>query len=179
MKCGKYIGNDDVYCSDCAPKQAPAAAPVVEERKPEPVIVHEPVAQPTYTTAEPVKPKREGRVMDGFGPALTSHILGSFAYTFAYMAYIYATMGDVLWNVMEMPTNIFSALCIIFSILAIGFAIPTLILGIKSIKFFRAAVLNKRVKPIPALVLGIYSTAMCGLTLILISFAFLMMLAGL
>ena len=179
MKCGKFIGTDDVYCSDCAPKEAPAAAPVVESTP-----VTEPIAEPVYTYYEPVKPQRQGRVMDGFGPALTSVILSIFAYAFAFVGYMYIciciTGNEFFMELFAVPNDIITLACgIVVLAFAAGFAIPSLILGIKSIKCFRYAVSNKRVKPIPALALGIYGTYMSGSGLLLAVAAFMVLVSSL
>lgn len=175
MKCGKFIGTDDVYCSDCAPKEAPAAAPVVE---PTPVV--EPIAEPVYTYYEPVKPQRQGRVMDGFGPALTSTILSIFSFALAYVSYLFLTIEGMMDFGGDIEAGIaVKAVCIVYIIIALGVGIPALVMGIKSIKLFRSAVKNKRVKPIPALALGIYGTYMSGSALIMVVSAFLMFVSSL
>ncbi len=169
-KCGKFIYSDDDYCSDCAPKEVPAVTPIIEPT---------PVAEPI---AEPVKPQRQGRVMDGFGPALTSTILSIISYAFAYVAYLFLTIGNSMSAIFDdgnVTSITIKVICTIYILIAIGLGIPALVMGIKPIKLFRAAVKNKRVKPIPALILGIYGTVMSGSGLIMVFAAFMMLISSL
>ncbi len=176
-KCGKFICTDDDYCSDCVPKQAPEAVPVVE-----PTHVAEPIAEPIYTPCEPAKPQRQGRVMDGFGAALTSTILGIYSFSFGYVAYLFMTLNGVMGSIFggdEVSGIAIKAVCAIYILIAVGLGIPALVMGIKSIKLFRSAVKNKRVKPIPALILGIYGTVMSGSGLLVSVGAFMVLLSSL
>ncbi len=171
-KCGKFIYSDDDYCSDCAPAATPTPEPVVITEPvvtPTPVVT--PISEPAFApSVNPVQTKRQGRVMDGFGPALTSVILSIVAYVFTFIGYIYAIVGTDTESELVVAG-------IVMAVIGVGFAIPSLILGIKSIKCFRYAVANKRVKPIPALVLGIYGTAMSGTSFIHIGIVFIFALA--
>ncbi len=179
-KCGKFIYSDDDYCSDCAPKEAPVNTPAVDVSAPEPVVVAEPVAQPDYTPAEPTKPKREGRVMDGFGPAITGVILSIISFSLAYVAFLFLTMNGIMGMFDEDISGMaLEIICIIYIIIALGMAIPSLIMGIKSIRLFRSAIANKRVKPIPAFILGIYGTIMSGLSILMVGAAFMMLVSSL
>lgn len=170
--CGKFIENDSDYCTDCAPKEAPVEAVSVEEPVAEPVVE-------TVEDAEPVQPKKEGKVMDGFGPALTSTILGIVAFSIAYVAYLFFTMDGILSiNSYGGPTILMIVMGVIFTIVAIALAIPSLVMGIKSIKLFKSAVANNRAKPIPALILGIYGTVQSASSFLMVGSAFLMLMAS-
>ena len=152
-KCGKFIETESDYCNDCSPKEVPI----------ETVAVEGSVAEPVCIPAEPVKPERQGRVMDGFGPALTSVILGGeVAAPLATAAYMLLLMGSMMRAFGDASGIALKAVCIIYVIIAIGFGIPSLVMGIKSIKLFRSAADNNRVKPIPALILGICGTVHGG-----------------
>ncbi len=170
-KCGKFIYSDDDYCNDCVPKEATVDTPAVD--RPEPVTVREPVAQTAYTPAESAKPKREGRVMDGFGPALTSVILGGeVAAPLATAAYFLSVL--FLASEDSIQYGVASIICAVYIVIAIALAIPSLVMGIKSIKLFKSAVANGRVKPIPALILGICGTVF-GASALYMSVATIMM----
>lgn len=172
-KCGKFIYNDDDYCSDCAPTEAPAAAPIVEAPTPEPIIESAPIAEPVCTPVEPSKTQRQGRVMDGFGPALTSVILSSQVATpLAVAAYFLSVL--FLASEDRIQYVVASIICAVYIVIAIALAIPSLVMGIKSIKLFKSAAANGRVKPIPALILGICGTVF-GASALYMSVATIMM----
>ncbi len=171
-KCGKFIETESDYCNDCAPKEAPVETVVVEES------AVETVAEPVCVPAEPVQPKKEGKVMDGFGPALASTILGNIAYVCAYVAYLLYSMDGVMSVNTYGPTIAMIVFGVIFTIVAIALVIPALVMGIKSINLFRYAVANKRVKPIPALILGIDATVVSVSAIIMAGAAFLMLIAS-
>ena len=94
--------------------------------------------QPAATTGNPR--------MNGFGKALTSTILGFVSYMWSAV-----TMG--------MTAGYGSGAAIVLLLMGLGMAIPSLVMGIKSIKVFTSAPKGSP-RPIVTLILGI-----CGLSL--------------
>lgn len=185
--CGKYIGDERDLCDDCLASLNTASAPINGETTPieEEVtssdfgqnnqVNDEPFAdfnqntqvqtQPTY--AQPL-PQKSGKIMDGFGKALTAIILGFFAFIFSELGLSIidsALVSNVYYTQSELADAMLTG--VIFALLVIGLSIPALILGIKSIKFGNNAKNENRVKPIPAFVMGIVSTVLSGLSLFL------------
>ena len=80
--------------------------------------------------------------MNGFGKALTSTILGFFSYIFSAITLGIAEVGE-------------PGATVLFLMMTLGMAIPSLIMGIKSIKTFTNAPKQGLPRPIATLVLGI------------------------
>jgi hypothetical protein len=161
-KCGKYMEGNAQFCDDCINEakmvlreiENIAATDATEVDKKEEVKNDlfddapqvdkpvAPIAQPVTPVARPIKNER----MNGFGPALTSTIMGFFGFIFAYVALILmiVMIGVPFW------------------LMSIGLTIPSLIMGIKSIKVFKDAGRLKRAKPIATLILGIAGTSLAG-----------------
>ncbi len=126
-KCGKQLDHDGTLCDDCRNEELIYGSSEVDS------YVEEVSAQ-------------NGSRMFGFGPALTSTILGF--------------IGMILSMVALAMTEEYDA---IVSIVVMFFIIPPfiigLVFGIKSVKKFVAACKEDHVKPIPAFVLGLVGLA--------------------
>ncbi len=152
-KCGKQLTYEAEYCSKC-----------LEEIN----------ASKKASSSGEIKPKKQkGRVMDGFGPALTGTILGGIGFSLILISFfvVAAAVSAViapndqikLLQFMNPEVNYITRdvyqnlqvgawLSWVFGLILI---IPSLILGIKSIMCFVNAKRKNRKKPIPALIIGI------------------------
>ncbi len=112
----------------------------------------------TYTPYQP-QPTTGNPRMNGFGKALASTILGFFAYFFSAITLGVAEVGEITAT-------------LVLLMMTLGMAIPSLIMGIKSIKTFTSAPKLGLPRPIATLVLGIVglSFAAIGLFICFISF---------
>ena len=116
-----------------------------------------------YTPYQP-QPTTGNPKMNGFGKALASTILGFFAYFFSAITLGFAEVGEI-------------AATIALLMMTLGMAIPSLIMGIKSIKTFTNAPKQGLPRPIATLVLGIVGLSFAAIALF-ISFI-IFMIAGL
>ncbi len=146
-KCGKEIFYDAPICKEC------------EEAE----LFFNFNEQPINFEQEPVGDRKEG-----FGKALTATILGALAFFISAIAFgVFSVLVEEYYSTSYYydATAIGSivAVGVVFSLIATGLAIPALILGIKSIKVFKLAVNEGRVKPIATLILGIVGVATSAL----------------
>ena len=124
-------------------------------------------------------PRAEGNRKEGFGKALAATILSSIAFFLIIIAFSVISVAleeytysygyynsDTYYDMVE------TALVLAFFSLAMS--IPSLIMGISSMKCFFREKNAGRVKPIPTLVLGIVSVALSGLTLLYVLLVFAM-----
>ena len=95
-----------------------------------------------YTTYQQPQPTTGNPRMNGFGKALASTILGIFSYIFSFVA-------------IEVAAFELAGSAVVLFLMALGMAIPSLIMGIKSIKTFTSAPKQGLPRPIATLVLGI------------------------
>ena len=107
------------------------------------------------TDVESAPAPRKNNIMLGFGPALTSTILGFVGFIIAYASY-YASLVEINSYYGDPETVVI--ISIILNMSALPFAIISLCLGIKSIKTFKSA---DGLKPIPSLILGINAITFC------------------
>ena len=179
-RCGKKIDYDAFVCNECVKQEQEAFAEVKTEESapaleatPE-TVTEEPVAdtataepvqepaqepvnpQPTYTAPnnqqyyysnpntsyQQPQPTTGNPRMNGFGKALASTILGIFSYIFCFVA-------------IEVAAFELAESAVVLFLMALGMAIPSLIMGIKSIKTFTSAPKQGLPRPIATLVLGI------------------------
>ena len=99
-------------------------------------------AYPPYTPYQP-QPTTDGNPrMNGFGKSLASTLLGFFSYFFSAITLGIAEVGE-------------PGATVLFLMMTLGMAIPSLIMGIKSIKTFTNAPKMGLPRPIATLVLGI------------------------
>ena len=158
QRCGRQLRDGEI-CPSCYPQYA------------------EPEAKTEFSSGaapetQPVSTAPVGSRMTGFGPALTAAILAFIAFVTSY-----ATLLVLDVALMDIDAGFYDEafvdgtfpVCIFFALLAFGLSVPALILGIKSIMTFVRESKRGAVKPIATLVLGIASTALSPLTL-LISF---------
>lgn len=115
-------------------------------------------AYPPYTPYQP-QPTTGNPRTRGLGKSIASTILGFFAYFFSAITLGVAETGEI-------------DATIVFLMMTLGMAIPSLIMGIKSIKTFTSAPKLGLPRPIVTLVLGIVglSFAAIGLSISLIIF---------
>ena len=157
-RCGKQIDYDAMVCNECAAK-ANGAQPV---QQPQPTPTYQ---QPVYQPQAQPKPqpsyfdqfkglRSKGNVMDGFGGALASTIMG-------FLSLISLCIGLV--SFIEEPA-IGGGLLLMIVSLVLG--IIALVKGIGGIKGFVLAGKLKKVRPIPALILGIAGIVLSGLSLL-------------
>ncbi len=142
QKCGTEL-NQDGRCENCNP------SPYTPEFIEEPIREAEPKAS-------------NGSRMTGFGKALTAMILSFVAFVFAYASLIAlgTFMGafessDYLYDYEYIASTV--GVCSFFALSSVGLCIPTIILGIQSIKTFIREKKAGRLTPIATLVLGIAS----------------------
>ena len=132
-KCGKQLTYEAEYCSKC-----------LEEIN----------ASKKATSSGEIKPKKQkGRVMDGFGPALTGAILGTVGFSLIMFCLMAA---DLAVGTRRSFMQVSAWLLWVFGLIL---TIPSVILGINSIKCFVNAKRKNRKKPIPALIIGIDTVA--------------------
>ena len=112
-----------------------------------------PYQNTAYTPYQP-QPTTGNPRMNGFGKALASTILSFFGYCFALAAIEVAAF--------EMP-----GAAVIVLMMALGMSIPSLVMGIKSIKTFTNAPKQGLPRPIATLILGISGVSMAALALLL------------
>ncbi len=170
-KCGKLINDDENYCSDCAPKESPVDEAVIDtpvtepevDSEPiadnEPVADTEPVEEPADTTEEQEEIKRVTKVVDGYGYAILSVILGVVSYFFAYVAHMLLADDGVFSSLVDGALASI-IIFIIALILSVCCGIPSIIMCVRSIKTYISAVANDQLKTAPAVLLGIYEAIM-------------------
>ena len=167
IKCGKKIDYVAPVCNECLAKEKTeaeasvaepdiASKPEVNEKQMGGEVFAEEYRAPVYAPA--VKPQNPRMI--GFGRALTSTILGTIGWIFAYVALIVCTMAATEYG--------YEGAGVVLSMIATGLSIPSLILGIKSVTEFKRAKSAGMPKPIPTLILGI-----CGIIYAAMSFFFL------
>ena len=105
-----------------------------------------------YTTYQQPQPTTGNPRMNGFGKALASTILGFFAYFFSAITLGFAEVGEI-------------ATTIVLLMMTLGMAIPSLVMGIKSIKTFTNAPKQGLPRPIATLVLGIVGLSFAAIAL--------------
>lgn len=153
-KCGKQIDYDALICKECE-----NAEMFFGGTEPE-------------TYVQPVTDRKEG-----FGRALTATIVGSISFFLSLIAMSIATValeGYANGSYYGYSGGGISAASIILSFLCLGGAIPSLILGIKSIKCFICAKNEGLVKPVPTLVCGIIGVVMSAMTFVYVLLTFFM-----
>lgn len=137
-KCGKFTGDDRNYCDDCL-------RIINEKLKIE--------KQATCYQQPALKPNcRKGSVMDGFKKALIGAILS----IVSFVCFIYQLILLVISGV-AFPCIPISIFTLLFTGVSVSCSIVSLVFGISSVKLFMQAKKENRVKPIPALALGIDS----------------------
>ncbi|MBQ2717182.1 MAG: zinc ribbon domain-containing protein [Clostridia bacterium] len=198
--CGKKLDTEAEFCNECLAKFddfGDDGEEVVESKN----EVEQTITDSTYSYSSQVayQPEKrtqaqpEGSIMAGFGPALTGTILSIFGIVFIMVTFILSTSlgvceivtdafiqnapanSDVLYLTID-EFNVLKGTTWIMFLISLGLLIPSLILGIKSIKtFVKAKREGLRKKPIPALAMGIETTAVTGFG-ILYAFLTLIML---
>ena len=155
-KCGKFIGTDEDLCYECK------SVDLMDEKPAQPT----PQFQPAYAPQPKLQPQveREGSVMTGFGKALAGTIVGFFAFIFSIVALIVGA-----------GTGFTGGFFVVWSIAVAG-GVISLVFGIQSIKVFKREKRAGRKPPVPALVLGIVSTSLAGITIL---YAFIALMGAL
>ena len=180
-KCGKYIESDATICTECQDAEAMFSAPAYPQYSSE--VYTQPISQPMQ------QPTTQGRVMDGFKPALISTIL---AYVASNILAGLLELVMMLFVPAEELSEFFSfsffsfeaggaaaiALIVLLSLAAIGMSIPSIVLGAKSISFFKERKQAGYKKPIPALILGIYGMSVAIINVCLAMLYFLLLMIG-
>lgn len=150
-----------MYCTNCGRQIesgtiCPECAQTIANRN-----TYSEYANHTPYNAEYGQPKNTGSRMLGFGKALTSTILSTVGFIFAYIAFI------AILSARLSPLGSAAASGAAFGVLTV-FSLPmhiiSLVFGISSIKLFRTAT----PKPIATLVLGINGLEMSALSLLLV-----------
>ena len=171
-RCGKKIDYDALICNECAAASGiaqsaqPAQPPVQPTAQPQPMPTYQ---QPTYQPqarpmpAKPSKPK--GSMTYGIGGGIAAAILGFISFIFFYIALAWLAAGAIGGTVLIL-------VCLVLGIIG-------LIKGIGAIKDFRASSMVQSTKPIPTLVLGIVGTVLNGITLFILFFVLVGVLAAL
>lgn len=171
-KCGKQIDYDSELCKECQEMEEFFSAPANEFQFEEKEEVQQP-QQAYYQPQQPTQPL-PGNKKEGFGKALTSTILGVLAYFLVSIALgLLMGLADISYAdfnydrvAYEAACDLIQGIAIVITIIAIGLAIPSLILGIKSIKCFIKQKREGKVKPIATLILGIVGLAASGYALL-------------
>ncbi len=186
-KCGKPIESDDGYCTDCGPKEESVntvttdMSEVETESELESDVESDTDAEYSDEIEEQQEqdePKKEGRVVDGLACAVACVILGIISYFFTYVAYMLITADGFVGAFTDEPTLAMTIIGIALIIIAMGIAVPSVILGVHSIRLYISAVTNNKVKPVPALVLGIYGAVMMALELLMVVTIVIMLVAS-
>ena len=148
-KCGKEIDYDAPVCREC--EQAEAQAQSVEVA---------PAAEQGTLPASGGKPR-----MRGFGKALAGCIVGFIATIISVVVYM-AGMVIVL-SALEDGANIvrMAAILVLFEVLSIVPAIIAVVMGVRSVKFFKATP-SELPKPIATLVVGIHAIFFGGFAIL-------------
>lgn len=179
-KCGKIINDDEKYCSDCAPKEAPAEDIALDTSEPvesaeatesvesaentEFVAESEPVEESDDTAEEQEKIEKKVKTMGGYGYALLSAILGILAYFISYVAYMLLADDGVFSSLVDgAPASII--IFVLAVILSVGIGAVSVIMSIKSIRVFVSAVANDQLKTTHAVVLGVFQAIMTVLAI--------------
>ncbi|MBR2988204.1 MAG: hypothetical protein IKC64_00600 [Clostridia bacterium] len=158
-RCGRRMDYDAPICKECEEELNSARArvsvtPTQDEQN----------ARPIYTNAP------AGDAKEGFGKALAATIMGGIS-IFVFIisiALMYEVSVAYLNSIAYGDTGIyFAGLSVGFVLLlaSLGLAIPSLIMGIQSIKCFVNAKKEGRVKPVGTLVCGIIGLASSAITL--------------
>lgn len=147
-KCGKWIDYDAETCREC--QENDELFKRAEEQS-APQAGQQPVQQDRAPAEE------TGSRMYGFGLALAAAIVSFFTFWFSYIMII-VTIATVAGNGNRVG-------CVMLLQFAIGAGIFALVAGISSVKKYSACSNAGKIKPIPALVLGIVSIVLSGLSL--------------
>lgn len=116
-----------------------------------------------------VETEPTGNRMDGFGRALTSTIVGTYAYIFGLIAYMIALVA------FENSDSGTIGGAIVCFLLAIAPAIISLINGIRSVKLFNDRRKKGAKKPIATLVLGIVGIVSAAIALLFVLITLLLL----
>ena len=160
-KCGKFIGNDADLCDECMAQEETAFGEFSTQKE-------EPYASP----APPVSPAptyyQTSAYSEGIslGKPLAAIILSDIGLAFIYIALL--CIGELAYYGDYGATTV-------LLLIGISLSIVGLILGIQSIKYFRATSMIKSGKRIPVLILGIVSVVIAGVGLFLASIMMLVL----
>lgn len=125
-----------------------------------------------YNAPQPVGDRKEG-----FGKALASTILSSIAFFLIIIAFSMVSVALEEYSYGYYYDDYYSSTmdsAIVLAVLSLSMAIPSLIMGISSMKTFFRAKNAGRVKPVATLVLGIIGLATSALTLLYVLLVFAM-----
>ena len=147
-KCGKEIDYDAPVCREC------------EQAEVQTALVETPTAEQAIPPASGGNPR-----MRGFGKALAGCIVGFVATIISVVVYLVG-MVSVL-NAFEGGADIarMAAILMFFELLSIVPAIIAIIMGVRSVKFFKATP-SELPKPIATLVVGIHAIFFGGFALL-------------
>ena len=167
--CGNPVADGDNFCTVCGAKQnTTVQEPQVQTASAEPFTefqaenrqnIQQPVHNDNNAYIQPapvyVQPAPQSSRTLGLGKAITSTVLSVAAYIAFVIGMIF--VGELsLYEVVYLDLFINS---LTFLLLAIGLAIPSVILGIQSVKLFIQEKNAGRKKPIPTLIVGIIGLA--------------------
>lgn len=164
-RCGKKMEYDGDICNECNSFDSFFEAP--KQETPQVTYTQNTYSQSSYS--QPSKPAQRGSVMEGFKKALAATIMSTFAYVFVLIASEIITASGS-YDEMLGTIPLF--------IITLGLSIPSLIMGISSIKLFKEQKELGRVKPIPALILGINAVVNSAFGLLFSVIFLLMFMAG-
>lgn len=157
-KCGKFIGNDADLCDECMAQEETAFGEFSTQKE-------EPYGSPAptyYQTSE-----YSGQEIS-LGKPIAAIILSNIGFALLYIALL--VMGElVIYEAAEY------GIVVAFWLIGVSLSIVGLILGIQSIKYFRATSMIKSGKRIPVLILGIVSVVIAGVGLFLASIMMLLL----
>jgi len=168
--CGNFVADGDNFCTVCGAKQKDTTVqePQIQSSSAEPFTefqaenrqnAQQPIhndnnayQQPAHVYVQPA-PKTSRTL--GLGKAITSTALSIAAYIMFVIGMIF--VGELsLYEVVYLDLFINSLTFLLF---AIGLAIPSLVLGIQSVKLFNQEKNAGRKKPIPTLIVGLIGLA--------------------
>ena len=189
-KCGKYIDSDAEFCKDCDELNTyfDGKEPITPfsgngQYSNNPYgngnSYSNPFGNPYnggYSNTQYGVPQAEGSRKEGFGKALAATILSAIAFFLIMIAFgvVSVALEEYYYYDSYYYYSDLVGTAIVLALFSLGMSIPSLIMGISSMKcFFRAKNAGK-VKPIPTLVLGIVSVALSGLTLLYVLIVFAM-----
>lgn len=179
-KCGRRIDYDSYVCDECRASEEASKKHAEEEQKSTDSTNSDSCSwntaqqenlydvyseksryepRPQATTA-PVNPR-----MAGFGKALIAVIFIVPEFIFIYLMAFTASLGSIS--------------CILFFFVSLSFAIPSVIMGVRSLKFSLAQKNKGQPTPIATMVCGIIAIAESAMILLILLFAFLLFMIAL
>lgn len=157
-KCGKQIDYDSPLCKECEDLETFFG----ETPQEQPSQPSQSAQYTQYAQAQPAQPV--GSRKEGFGKALAATIMSSIAFFISLIAMTLVSEALTSYAFGYEDVEGIIGASVFMSMLCLGLSIPSLIMGIQSMKCFFRAKNAGRLKPVPTLVCGIVGVVMSALT---------------